>query len=372
MTPSRPDPARVHARPERCAVLLVNLGTPQAPTPGAVRTYLAEFLSDPRVIELPRWLWLPILYGAILPLRSRRSARAYAEVWGERGSPLAVHTADLAGAVDRAIGTSVQVAWAMRYGQPSIASVLRRLNEDQGLRRLLVLPLYPQYSASTTASVFDAVTAELGRWRWPPELRLINEYWKHEAWLDAVVQSVRDHWQAHGRGERLLFSFHGIPKRYFLAGDPYFCQCQGSARRIAERLDLAADQWQLSFQSRVGREEWLRPYTDQTVEALARSGVRRLDVVCPGFAVDCLETLEEIAMQNRDAFLAAGGEQLAYVPALNAGAGHAAALAALARRHGQGWPEFEPDRAPDQAEVRAGQVERAANAFLDAHPQWRT
>lgn len=372
MIPSHPDPARIHGRPERCAVLLVNLGTPQAPTPAAVRTYLAEFLADPRVIELPRWLWLPILYGAILPLRSRRSARAYAEVWGERGSPLAVHTADLAEGVGRALGDSVQVAWAMRYGEPSIGAVLRRLNEDQGLRRLLVLPLYPQFSASTTASVFDAVTAQLRSWRWPPELRTVNEYWRDDAWLEAVAQTVRTHWQAHGRGERLLFSFHGIPKRYFLAGDPYFCQCQGSARRIAARLGLAADAWQLSFQSRVGREEWLRPYTDQTVEALARSGVRRLDVVCPGFAVDCLETLEEIAMQNRDAFLAAGGERLAYVPALNASPGHADALAALARRHGQGWPEFDPDRAPDQAQIRAGQVEQAANAFLDATPQWRT
>src|SRR5690606_17190385 len=200
-------------------------------------------------------------------------------------------------------------------GQPSIADVLRRLNADGNLRRLLVLPLYPQYSATTTASVIDAVNAELQTWRRPPVLRVVDEYWRQPSWLDAVAGSIERHWRRHGRGERLLFSFHGIPTRYFLAGDPYFCQCQGSARRIAERLQLRDDQWQVSFQSRVGREEWLRPYTDATVRQLAEDGVRRLDVACPGFAVDCLETLEEIAMQNRDIFRAAGGETLAYVPA---------------------------------------------------------
>jgi len=358
-----PDPARVHARPERAAVLLVNLGTPDAPTPRAVRRYLAQFLSDPRVIELPRWFWLPLLHGVILPIRSRRSAHAYAGVWGERGSPLLGHSQDLAAAVQALVPDGVEVALAMRYGNPSIPDVLARLDADRGLRRLLVLPLYPQYSATTTASVFDAVADHLRGLRWPPELRQVNDYWREDAWLDAVAGSVRAHWQAHGRGERLLFSFHGIPARYFRAGDPYHCQCQGSARRIAERLGLAEGDWQLSFQSRVGREEWLRPYTDETVAGLARAGVRRLDVVCPGFAVDCLETLEEIAVENHDAFLAAGGQALAYVPALNASAGHAAVLAGLVRRHGQGWPEFAPGWQPAQAQTRAQDVVAAVADF---------
>lgn len=382
MRPPLPDPGQLHREPERCAVLLVNLGTPDAPTPKAVRRYLAEFLSDPRVIELPRWLWLPLLHGVILPFRSRRSAHAYGMVWTERGSPLAVLTADLADAVRAQAPGTVEIAWAMRYGQPSIAQVLRGLNDDGRLRRLLVLPLYPQYSATTTASVIDAVNAELGRWRWPPELRVVGDYWRSPAWLDAVADRIGQHWQRHGRGDRLLFSFHGIPKRYFLAGDPYFCQCQGSARRIAERLRLRDDEWQLSFQSRVGREEWLRPYTDDTVRQLAASGVRRLDVVCPGFAVDCLETLEEIAMQNSDVFKTAGGERLTYIPALNAGDEHAVALLDIVARHAQGWPEFAVDSsrpASTAAPVDAGrsdegasQVNDAYEAFLAKHPEWRT
>lgn len=356
-----------HGRVERCAVLLVNLGTPAAPTPAAVRRYLAEFLTDPRVIELPRWLWWPVLHGVILPFRSRRSAHAYGQVWTDRGSPLATHTADLADALGEAMGEHVDVAWAMRYGEPSIPSVLQRLNAEGTLRRLLVVPLYPQYSATTTASVFDAVTAELRTWRWPPELRFVNDYWRETAWLDAVAGRIDAFWREHGRGDRLLFSFHGIPRRYFMAGDPYHCQCQGSARRIAERLGLDASHWQLSFQSRVGREEWLKPYTDETVRRLAREGVRRLDVVCPGFAVDCLETLEEIAMQNRDGFMAAGGESLRYIPALNAGDDHVRALQAVADRHGQGWPDFE-DGASARALARARETKAAYAAFVAAHP----
>lgn len=321
----------------RTAVLLVNLGTPDAPTPAAVRRYLAEFLSDRRVIDLPRALWLPLLYGAILPLRSRRSAHAYQTVWSERGSPLAFLTADLADGVAGALGDAVDVAWAMRYGQPSIAGVLRRLREG-GMRRLLVVPLYPQYSATTTASVFDAVAAELRGWRWPPELRLVGEYWREDGWSRAIAESILAHRRAHGAGERLLMSFHGIPERYVTAGDPYFQQCVASAQRIAADAGLREDEWLLSFQSQVGRERWLQPYTDATVQRLAREGVRRIDVVCPGFAVDCLETLEEIAIRNREAFVEAGGEQLSYIPALNAGAAHVAVITRLVQRHLQGWP----------------------------------
>lgn len=322
----------------RSAVLLVNLGTPAAPTAAAVRRYLAEFLSDRRVVEQPRWLWLPILYGVILPLRSRRSAHAYASVWTERGSPLAWHSQDLAGAVQAQLPAGVDVALAMRYGEPSIRQVLRRLDQEGGLRRVLVLPLYPQYSATTTASVLDAVTRELATWRRVPALRFVDDYWQQPAWQASVVDSVQRHWQAQGRGERLLFSFHGLPQRYVDAGDPYLFQCRGSAEAIAGALGLAADEWEMVFQSRVGREPWLQPYTDERVTELARAGVRRLDVVCPGFAVDCLETLEEIAMRYRELFLESGGQRLDYIPALNAGADHAGALAGLVRAHCADWP----------------------------------
>ena len=324
----------------RSAVLLVNLGTPDAPTPGAVRRYLREFLSDPRVVEQPRWLWLPILYGAILPLRSRRSAHAYASVWNDRGSPLAWHSRDLAEAVQAQLPADLDVALAMRYGNPSIRQVLRQLDADGRLRRLLVLPLYPQYSATTTASVFDAVACELSTWRRLPALRFVDDYWSLPGWQAAIADSVHRHWQAQGRGDHLLLSFHGIPQRYVNAGDPYLGQCRGSAEAITGRLGLAADAWSMAFKSRVGREPWLQPYTDERIAELARSGVRRLDVVCPGFAADCLETLEEIAMEYRDLFLAAGGERLDYVPALNADAGHADALAGLVRAHCGDWPEF--------------------------------
>lgn len=320
-----------------CAVLLVNLGTPDAPDTSSTRRYLREFLSDPRVIELPRALWLPILQGVILPLRSGRSAHAYRSVWMPEGSPLRVLSQRLTTAVAARLPANVPVRLAMRYGQPAVGPVLRELR-DAGLRRLLVLPLYPQYSATTTASVFDAIAAELRTWRRVPELRFIADYHDDAGWLDATAAAIRTHWATHPRGERLLFSFHGLPQRYVRNGDPYEDQCRASAAAIAARLDLPADAWQLSFQSRVGREPWLQPYTDDTVRALARDGVRRLDVVCPGFAVDCLETLEEIAMQNAEFFTAAGGERLDYIPALNDSAGHADALAALLRRHGAGWP----------------------------------
>jgi protoporphyrin/coproporphyrin ferrochelatase len=326
-------------RPERCAVLLVNLGTPEAPTPGAVRRYLAEFLSDPRVIEAPRWLWLPILYGAILPLRSRRSAHAYGQVWTAAGSPLRVHSEALAARLGEALG-QVEVRLAMRYGQPSVSTVLRQLRDD-GLRRLLVLPLYPQYSATTTASVADAVAAELAGWRWQPELRTITDYHREAGWVEAMADSIRRHRAAKPGADLLLFSFHGIPQRYVRAGDPYADQCQASARAIATRLGLRDEEWTLSFQSRVGREEWLRPYTDEVLRDLGKRGVAHIDVACPAFAVDCLETLEEIAMQGAEQFRAAGGRRLEYIPALNADDAHVAALAALIRRQGSGWPEFD-------------------------------
>jgi ferrochelatase len=325
-------------------VLLVNLGTPDAPTPAAVRRYLAEFLSDPRVIDLPRWLWLPLLYGVILRIRPRRSAHAYASIWTEQGSPLRVYSRSLTDQLDArlndASGGRVRAVLAMRYGQPAIAATIAKLHA-QGVRRLLVLPVYPQYSASSTGTVFDAVTTALQRLRWPPQLRFIGDYHDDEAHIAALAAAVRAWWSAHGRGQKLLLSFHGIPQRYARAGDPYFEQCLATAQRLRARLDLAADEFGVAFQSRVGREPWLQPYTDEVLQELPRAGVRHLQVLCPGFAVDCLETLEEIAMRGREQFLGAGGERFDYIPALNDTPAQVGAMYELIRRHGAGWAEFD-------------------------------
>ena len=326
----------ISAPPPRTALLLVNLGTPDAPTAGAVRRYLAEFLHDYRVVDLTRWLWCPILHGVILPLRSPKVAKKYASIWTSKGSPLLSLSRELAEALQAQL-PEFEVRLAMRYGNPAVAEVLRELH-DKGMQRLLVLPLYPQYSASTVASVHDAVMAELIGWRRLPELRLINDYHLDEAWLDALASSVENSWDLHGRGEKLLISFHGIPQRFVDAGDPYARQCEAGARALAQRLDLTEGQWRMTFQSRFGREPWLQPYTDKTLEALAREGVKSVDMICPGFAVDCLETLEENAVENAALFRQAGGAELRYIPALNATPGHVAALATLARRHAQGWP----------------------------------
>ncbi|TVQ48718.1 MAG: ferrochelatase [Gammaproteobacteria bacterium] len=331
-----------HGSPERLGVLVVNLGTPDAPEPGPVRRYLKEFLWDPRIIELPRPLWWAILNLVILNIRPRRSARAYREVWTDEGSPLLVYTRRVAERLEQELATAlpgpVRVAVGMTYGNPSIASALATLREA-GCRRLLVLPLYPQYSATTTGSVFDRLASCLMRTRWLPELRFITTYHDEPLYIEALASRIEQHWQTHGRGERLLFSFHGIPRRYLLNGDPYHCQCHKTARQVAERLGLAQDQWHVAFQSRVGREEWLRPYTDETLEQWGADGLGDIDVVCPGFAADCLETLEEIAMENAERFAEHGGGTLRYIPALNDGADHIALLATLARRHVAGWPE---------------------------------
>ena len=336
-----------HGAPPLAAVLLVNLGTPDQPDTGAVRRYLAEFLSDPRVIELPRLLWLLILHGVILRLRPRRSAHAYRQVWQERGSPLLFHTQDLAEATRlqlRQSGQSrIEVHIAMRYGNPGMHVVLEQLMR-RNLRRLLVLPLYPQYSGTTTGSVFDALVDTLKTWRWVPELGFISDYYARLGYTELLARSVRQHRQQHGSAAHLLFSFHGIPERYVLAGDPYHCHCLATARRTAEHLQLTADQWSVSFQSRVGRERWLAPYTDQELKRLPTIGVKSLDVICPAFAVDCLETLEEIAITGRDQFLAAGGEQLRYIPALNADDDHAQWLARLIAQTSAHWPEWSTAR----------------------------
>ncbi len=320
----------------KTGLLLVNLGTPSAPTAAGVRRYLAQFLHDYRVVELTRWLWCPILHFIILPIRSGKVAHKYASIWTDKGSPLMAHSRDLAQALQAQV-PEFDVQLAMCYGEPSIPGQLRAM-QARGMHRLLVLPLYPQYSASTVAAVHDAVFAELRNWRLMPELRTINEYHVDECWLDALAASVENHWDLHGRSEILLMSFHGVPERFIKAGDPYQRQCEAGARALAQRLQLDEAHWQLTFQSRFGREPWLQPYTEQTLKEMATRGVHSVDLVCPGFAADCLETLEENAVENAAAFRAAGGTELRYIPALNATPGHVAALASIARRHAQGWP----------------------------------
>lgn len=329
-----------HDSPRRTGILLVNLGTPEAPTPAAVRRYLREFLSDPRVIELPRILWWPLLHGIILNTRPRRSAEAYRRIWTEEGSPLYLisrrQLAAVRAGLARAHGDAFQVELGMRYGRPAIRETLQRL-QRANVRRLLILPLYPQYSGTTTASTFDAVATALRRWRWVPELRFVNHYHDDAPYIAALVESIRVHQAEHGKPERLLFSFHGIPRHYFLAGDPYFCQCQKTARLVASELELPAERWAVSFQSRFGPREWLKPYTDKLLVDWAASGVGKVQVICPGFSADCLETLEEIQILGRGRFLEAGGAELTYIPALNDQPAHIDALLQIIQRHCAGW-----------------------------------
>ena len=337
-------------------ILLTNLGTPDAPTTSALRRYLGEFLSDPRVVEFPRLLWMLILHGIILNIRPKRSAHAYQQVWTEEGSPLLAISKKQAAAVETAMENSaygpVKVELAMRYGSPSIENALTRLREANA-QRLLILPLYPQYSASTTGSTFDAVADVLKRWRWIPQLRMIMDYHRHDSWVQAVADSISEHWQQNGRCDKLVMSFHGLPERYLKNGDPYHCQCHATARQVAEKLGLSADQWQLVFQSRFGREEWLKPYCDKTLEQMGGSGIQKVDVVCPGFSADCLETLEEVAMQNRDIFLDAGGQQYAYIPALNDRPDHIQSLVELIEKNLQGWEPDQTEKDREQARQRA-------------------
>ncbi len=330
-----------HGLAESTGVLLVNLGTPEAPTSSAVRRFLKQFLSDPRVVEYPRWLWWLILNGIILRIRPARSAAAYREIWTDDGSPLMIYSKAIASEMqkllDKRLSGTANVELGMSYGDPSIDAAIDRLL-SKGARRIVVLPLYPQYSGTTTASVIDAVARKLNKLRWVPEMRFINQYHDEPGYIDALAASIREYWEEHGRGDKLMFSFHGVPKNTLLRGDPYHCQCRKSARLVVESLGLADDEWVLSFQSRVGREEWLRPYTDETVTELGKGGVGKLDVVCPGFSTDCLETLEEIAMQNAELFEEFGGGALRYIPALNARNDHLEFLAGLVEKHVSGWP----------------------------------
>lgn len=312
-------------------VLLVNLGTPDEATPRAVRRYLREFLWDPRMVEIPRMLWWLILHLVILPLRPRRSARAYSRIWTQSGSPLMANSLALGEALGRHLqGDSVVVTTAMRYGSPSVAQGLSRLREAR-VGRLLVLPLYPQYSSTSTATVYDAVSAELRRWRFVPPTFFLGDYHAHPAYINAVAASIAAQRKAHGDSGFLLFSFHGLPEASRQAGDPYYDQCLCSASLIAQALGLAASQWDVAFQSRFGRAEWLKPYCVEVLADLPKRGVSAVDVVCPGFVVDCLETLDEIAYENRQVFMAAGGKSYRYLSALNADQSHVLLLTKLLR-----------------------------------------
>jgi len=334
------DPGFRHDAPEYSGVLVSNLGTPDAPTVTAVRRYLRQFLRDPRVVELPRVLWYPILFGIILRTRPKRSARLYRAVWTDEGPPLLVfarrQAAALAKRLDAKYPGQVKVALGMRYGNPSLPAALADLRRAN-VRELLILPLYPQYSATTTASTFDAVTRELSKWRWLPELRFITHYHAHPRYIAALAARIRAYWAEHGEPDRLLFSFHGIPREYFRKGDPYYCQCRTTARLTAEHLGLDHHAWEVAFQSRVGTKEWLRPYTDETLVQWAQQGIAKVHTVCPGFSADCLETLEEIAIQGRDIFLQAGGKLFGYIPALNDDPAHLELLEDLVSSHVAGW-----------------------------------
>jgi ferrochelatase len=321
-------------------ILLVNLGTPDAPTSKALRPYLRQFLSDQRVIEFPRWLWRPILEAIILRVRPRRSARLYEEIWTDQGSPLLLISQAIAdklqAALDEAGQMPAKVALAMRYGQPSIAAGLAELR-DAGVERFLIVPLYPQYSATTVGTIFDEVFDTLKKWRWVPEIRTINHYHEHPLYIEAIADSIRRYWAENGRGQRLLLSYHGIPLSYAEKGDPYREHCLSSTCLIAQALELEDGSYFSTFQSRFGPQEWLQPYTDETLEAWAKEGIDSVDTICPGFATDCLETLQEMGMENRDLFFEAGGQAYAYIPALNDSAAHIELLADLVRHNCQGW-----------------------------------
>jgi protoporphyrin/coproporphyrin ferrochelatase len=330
----------VHGGVERSAVVLINLGTPDAPTAPAVRRYLREFLSDPRVVELPRWLWWPILNGPVLALRPRQSAAKYAAVWTAEGSPLLVGSRRQAAALGAELalrGLDVDVALAMRYGEPSIGAALAPLRA-RNVTRMLMVPMYPQYSATTTASAIDGVNRLVGRLRDVPEIRWIKHFADDPGYIEALNASVIDHWNEFGRGECLLMSFHGLPRRNLDLGDPYHCECQKTARLLAQSLGLELSAYRVSFQSRFGRARWLEPSTADTLQSLARGGVRRVDVICPGFVADCLETLEEIMIEGQAQFLAAGGRQLRYIRCLNDSARFIRTLADLVERNTGGWP----------------------------------
>ncbi|MHB1233573.1 MAG: ferrochelatase [Burkholderiales bacterium] len=352
--PFNPEPPYNHGTIPKIGVLLINLGTPAAPTAAALRFYLKEFLSDPRVIEIPRFAWWPILNFIILNTRPKKSALKYAKIWMPDGSPLLVHTQKQAKLLQGYLGERTRaplvVDFAMRYGAPSVESVFEKL-KAQGCDRLLVIPLYPQYAASATGSALDAVFAALEKTRNVPALRVVKHYHDHPGYIAALAQNINDYWMQNGRPDKLVMSFHGVPRFSLDKGDPYHCECQKTGRLLAEQLGLQSEQYQITFQSRFGRAEWLKPYTQATLEDLGRKGVRRVDVVCPGFVADCLETLEEIAMECRAAYLSSGGKDFHYIPCLNQRPDWIRALTDIAVSNLQGWLSEDPVQLKPSAEL---------------------
>jgi len=360
----RQEPPYTHGTPARTAVVLVNLGTPDAPTTRAVRRYLRQFLSDPRVVEIPRALWWCILNLIILPFRSRKSAEKYASIWSEQGSPLKVNTerqAELLRTRLHERGHRVQVRYAMRYGQPALPEVLDHLKQE-GCERILILPAYPQYSGTTTASIFDAVFTHFAKVRNIPELRLIKHYHDHDSYIQALKRSVLAHWDANGQPDKLVMSFHGVPKRTLLLGDPYHCECYKTARLLAAALNLTESEYVVTFQSRFGKAEWLQPYTAPTLQELARQGVARVDVMCPGFTSDCLETLEEIGIEAKTEFLHAGGKEFHFIPCLNDDPAWGQGMLEITEQYMMGWPTLASaalrEEEQKQAEISGEQARR--------------
>lgn len=362
MTRFASEPPHQHGTPQHTAIVLVNLGTPEQPTASALRRYLKEFLSDPRVVEIPRPIWWLILNGIILNIRPAKSAAKYAKVWMPEGSPLRVYTSRQAALLKGLLGErgrgDLHITWAMRYGTPGIQAALDQLKAE-GCTRILILPLYPQYAASTTASVMDEVAKWMQRTRNLAEIRAVRNYHDDPAYIQALAASVRDHWAKNGRGELLLMSFHGLPRRSLDLGDPYFCECHKTGRLLAEALSLADNDYRISFQSRFGRAEWLQPYTQPTLEQLPSQGIKNVDVICPGFVADCLETLEEIAIECKAAFLTSGGEKFHYIPCLNDRPDWIAALADIATCHLGGWPTPSDDAATPSADAASRTVAQA-------------
>jgi len=358
-SPFAAEPPYTHGQPARTAVLYCNLGTPESPKAADVRRFLAEFLGDPRVVEIPRLIWLMILHGIILRVRPAKSAAKYATVWTPDGSPLQVWTDKQAKMLQGWLGQrrhDVQVRWAMRYGKTSIASQLDAL-KAAGATRILLLPAYPQYSATTTASLWDAVYQWSGKTRTIPELRFVNHYHDDQRYIAALAARIHGHWQANGHPDVLVMSFHGVPERTLHLGDPYHCECMKTARLLAQALDLNQDQFKVTFQSRLGRAKWLEPYTEPSLIAMAQAGVKRVDVICPAFTSDCLETLEEIDQEGRAAFLTSGGKEFHYIPCLNDQTEWITALADITEQHLQGWPTRV---APDPVELAASRAHALA------------
>ena len=328
-----------HGASEKIGILITNLGTPDRPTKDGLRTYLKEFLSDPRVIEVPKIIWQTILRLIILNLRPQKVAKLYKSIWKKKGGPLLIMLQKQRKSLKKNLQKKLKdlkIEIGMRYGNPSIKSGLEKLR-SQGCRKILILPLYPQYCAATTGSTFDKVTEILRKWRWIPELRFINNYFEEPMYIDCLIKSIKKSWKKKGKSQKLIFSYHGVPKKYLLKGDPYHCFCQKTTRLVAEKMKLKEKDYITTFQSRFGPDEWLQPYTDKTLEELPKKGIKKIHILSPGFSSDCLETLEELEVENKQNFLSSGGEEYNYIKCLNDNPQHIKMLESLILNHLKGW-----------------------------------